>query len=195
MHLVEFRNNLLENIVPKTDFKFPVVISSILTCFKVYGQEGGIIGGAVRDHVLDKKIKDYDVYIQTNTTDITADVREIEIHTRKFGYTIRNITAQSHYEDRDIVAVYKLTAENGTTVDIIFGRANIQEHVDNFTCDISKIWYNVLQGKIVYTTEFMDTVKSKVCMICDNRGSHPAVIEEYVDKLKCKYPEYQFTEE
>ena len=50
--------------------KLPEEVSRLLSIFRtVYGQEMYVVGGAVRDTVLNKQINDYDIFLQRDGTD------------------------------------------------------------------------------------------------------------------------------
>lgn len=195
MNLQDHKKTLLNSVVIESMFKFPRVISSILYCFKEWGQQGGIVGGAVRDFTLHKAIRDYDVYIESTVYGYTYDVKEIRKQAKDFGCTIEDLSVSFDYTEAQILGVHCLTCEDGTKIDVIIGVDNIQTFVNKFTCDLSKIWYDVNKDLPVFTDEFRKCVETKVCNICDNRGSNEYTIEEYVHKIRAKYPEYTFVPE
>lgn len=190
------KNILNQILVVETEFKYPSVINSILVTFSVFGQKGGIIGGAVRDFVLKKEIRDFDVYIESTTQDRIADRNELRIQASRFGYALTDITADSEYTGGSIINVYCLSKEDSEeTIDVIFGEASVEDHVGLFTLGLSKLWYDVQSGETLLYQDFIKAVNSKVCGIFNRRGSHPAEIEIYTNKIRKKYPEFKFIEE
>lgn len=195
--LIAYRENVLASTVPVTPFQFPRIIASMIVCFGAYGQIGGIVGGAVRDHILNKPIKDFDMYMQTDAKDhyqAKFDINEVKIHCDRFGYTMKDITIESAYDTNGIVAVLQLThQEEVQPVEVILGRQTIEEYISYFTISLSKCWYNVLKGDFRLRPDFYKSVEDKKVIIYNRQGLQSMTIEAYVNRIAAKYPEYTFS--
>lgn len=194
MSVKDITDSILKEVTKGKTFLVPAVVSSLLITFEVYGQQGGVVGGAVRDHVLKRKIRDFDVYIQTkrDITELMSNASEVLLHAKRFGYTVQDCSAESDYEDSEICAVFKLINLVGQEVDVIFGHKPVREFVDRFICDISKVWYDIHSDRVVKTNDFTYAVRYKTAFIQNHRNSHPAVVDGYIMKLEDKFADFKF---
>ena len=146
-----------------------------------YANECIVAGGAIRDLVLGKEIRDYDFY--------TRYGKDVERELKMLGFLEVTSTSKS-YINEDIKKVYRLY-----DFDVILTLTSPLEIVESFCVNISKIYalvdkdLNILS--IHKLKDFSDfEITGEVEVYLDKIISLNFI--PYLEKIKVKYPNYLF---
>lgn len=147
-----------------------------------------IAGGAIRDTLNNKPIKDFDIYItgvkfvEARQPIITVPVSNITLH----------IAADNYYPDDDFV-VYNV---DNSDIRVIVTRLTVEELMDDFDINICKCYYETGKG-IVTNKEYEEGIAHKTIQQSIELKLQPvlsASVPKYDDHLKrvaAKYPDFK----
>jgi hypothetical protein len=132
-----------------------------------------VAGGAIRDTLLGREVRDIDVFTDTELVDTEGFERIV---------SPPNTCSTIDDDKYDSKAVWVNRAEG---IDIIYtGGHELESYVaDKFRCNISKVWFD--GQNIVLTAAFIDGVSRQILEFA------PGTSPEYVAKIRKKYPEFQ----
>lgn len=173
-------NNIVLNV--------PKEVTTILGAFKCFGQKGLLVGGAVRDTILGKPIKDWDLVIPVTGYD-ESDIKELAIHARVWGMSMQDITEDNIYSDIDsgVYNVVQLMKE-GLTIEVIFYKGSALQYVEQFNCHLAMVAHDVLTQQTYISKKFLDAVEAK-----ELRAALPEE-HKYIQRMKLKFPDYTYKE-
>lgn len=123
--------------------KLPQEVQTILGVFRCFGQEIYLAGGAVRDHVLGKEIKDYDIFLQSEK----GDLDELYILADRMGMVIQPFWLSGPYSGA------RLTKGDLTIEVIGYMGITWEERLSHFPVNVSKVYLNE-KGIIVTSDAF-----------------------------------------
>jgi len=165
-----------------------------------------LAGGAVRDMILNKPVKDLDIFISTlHTTNAEEKFRRLAFKQKlSFINKSRDIVS-NHYPDNFVV--YDLVSLNGTEllkpVQIIFHNKPVYNLVASFDYEFCRA-YMKTSGRIVTFNEFDYAIKTKICEykskpILGNKLLPVGVRERALSRIvqrhrgfKEKFPDFEF---
>jgi len=147
-----------------------------------------IAGGALRDLVLGKPVKDVDIFI--NRYGILCHSTLLNILNEFDPYIEYTDT---YGRGGDIDCIIKFTYED-YSFEIIIG-SDVTCDPKQFDTSICQIWTGVTTNKLgyspfLYSNEFLDTVHTKHIKITNMARCS----QDRIDRLKAKYPEYTIEE-
>lgn len=141
-------------------------------------EETAVAGGAIRDMLLEKPIKDIDVFYVGALDD--------GLVTQNFTHDMEN-TKPSDYEESTFKVAYGRLLYKDCPypiqlikVDVEFGKLDTWI-MDNFGCNLSKVLYG---GGLELTQEFLDDVEMEILTFPN------PVNRKYMDKMIDKYPDF-----
>ena len=123
--------------------KLPQEVQIILGVFRCFGQEIYLAGGAVRDHVLGKEIRDYDIFLDS----AKGDLDELRILADRMGMVIQPFSFNGPYSGA------RLTKGNLTIEVIGYMGIAWEERLAHFPVNASKVYLNE-EGIIVESEQF-----------------------------------------
>lgn len=166
----------------------PREVKSILWAFKCFRQEGLIVGGAVRDTILGKPIKDWDLVIPVTGYN-RIEINELAIHARNWGMSMQDITEDNLYSDIDsgVYSIMQLMKE-GLTIEVIFYKGSALQYVEKFNCHLAMVAHDVVTQQTYISKKFLDAVEAK-----ELRAALPEE-HKYIQRMKLKFPDYTYKE-
>ncbi len=142
-----------------------------------------LAGGAVRDHLLDRTIRDYDFFIE-DRVGLYSELRQLGFdHLREDG-------GRRSYDDPNIRYVLK----NGN-FDVVVVSTDPRDHVTNrFTVNICKVYATFdSTGDVtaIYESDYFTLgVQSRRITVDMNAHLTPHFFETYIRKLAAKFPDF-----
>ena len=145
-----------------------------------------VAGGAIRDMLFDKPIKDIDVFYSKY---IWATAHEAPL---KYGTFITNVECHTEkYEGSkfQLTHSFDFSSFPGTRVQLIKTELPPQQHVENFPIDICCVSYGSINGESnqLHIPNFVMECYNNKKVYCSSD-----VNEEYLNRIQQKYPEYEF---
>ncbi len=129
-----------------------------------------VMGGAIRDMLLNKPIKDIDIFVSgTLNTDWFAD--NCKLSGKDYG-TLTNFMVFNWY-----------TANSDLPVQIIVCKEPLWEVEQKFPCTLSMVHVDYL-GAVNMTREFRYAADNELLIFTENCP------EEYKERIHAKYPEF-----
>lgn len=187
----------------------PTVVQNLLR-IKNHFPSATIAGGAVRDLVHGREIKDIDVFVEGSPNDsITLNkmrnkqhwIHQMEPFWKTVLYDTDWLSAikSKKYGKKDplidtVVNLYNPTySYSGKTpsIDIVFLLTNVDDYIKRgFDFNLCKATFD--GTKFSYTTSFMSDSKNKTITLCgpNNRHSILYSLREHLPRLKSKYPTF-----
>ncbi len=154
-----------------------------------HGDDAIVAGGCLRDAILGKPVKDYDIFIPRWTGDLPTDAAdgissdEWKARKEKYGSLDAIYVKTEKYADQtfDLIYVYPdQTAEQDFT----------QWVLDRFDFNICKVAYHQTTGLEVDGDFWIDVLAKRLTLA---RGSRDW--ENHAERLKAKFPDYEFVDE
>jgi hypothetical protein len=147
-------------------------------------QQPCIVGGAVRDTILGRPVKDYDVFVH-HTTDLPDQFWE-QAETRSEYSDLS--------EDRELVVVARNNGEievEGIPIDILIG-PSIEKFIDSFDFGLCKVAYAGTPGRAILLTpdEFIADYTNKTLTLLPSAHNYQAHMERMIEK----FPDYKFVD-
>lgn len=147
---------------------------------------GIIAGGAVRDSILKRDIKDVDIFLssfQYSAEDLGQLVHDQLI---KLDYAVERFDQRAETQDRyDDGANYTLRFElDGIQIEVV-PVEDIQDKFNGFPDSISRAYVNPT-GTVVTSKEFNESVIHSYVLFREN------LAEARVQRLEKKFPEFRF---
>lgn len=143
-----------------------------------------IAGGAIRDLVLNKPIRDIDIYI-LEVSSITKRIITKELR-EYFGLVYLKKTFGTGYSHGYIKTMF-IKKLFGVEYNVIFTTLQMYDKIiDKFDCSLSKLYYDPKKHKINYSTDFKISVQKEHILFTFGTS------QKYRDKILCKYPEYSW---
>jgi len=145
--------------------------------------EAAIVGGYIRDILLDKPHRDID--IMTEVVPTNEQTRALEKHLGVYLYAfnpeqVENYIMESNFvRTSDILQLWK--DEDNNLVDVIVVQ-NLKQHIKDFPDNLSRVWYD--KDGVGMMSEFVYGHANKLLRY--RTGAPPARLE----KLKTKFPDY-----
>lgn len=136
-----------------------------------------IAGGAIRDTLLEKPIKDVDFFVRANIT--TPDIFYLSCNT---GESFKFVREGEEYDDANLI-VYSSQPDKRFQVIFISDKKTVEEYVEDFDLSICKCYYKHGYG-IVTHPEFDKTVEDKIIR-CDRDTTY-----ERRKMIVGKFPDY-----
>jgi len=139
-----------------------------------------IAGGYLRDSLLGKPIKDIDLFVDLSTR-----------YAAQASKTLERLVMQPWYVpsagDYDSSMFHTVGTIKDTRINLIIPKTSFEEHFETFDLGLCKIYYNVVEDKLVQHEDFIRDVDNKTLTrlkpINDLCLSHLARVES-------KYPDY-----
>lgn len=158
-------NILLENRI-KADMFVPDDIKAIATVFKDNGYKLFIVGGAVRDFLLNQKIKDYDLAtdaLPDSVEQIMAKAGFKTLPTGKAFGVINVFTNQGEYE----IATFREDQNKGRKPNVNLG-ATIESDAARRDLRINALYYDIDSNEIIDLVGGIDDIKNKTIQMVGN---------------------------
>ena len=156
---------------PKVAKEFGKLVSMSDACI--------IAGGAIRDHVNDRQIKDFDIYIYGPTSDCCNHVLKNYHKVSSGDYLDSGLEVYDHNAlDIQVMHIYNGSVDSNQ---LLMGWCQ-----KNFDLDICKIYYTYETGIVSYP-EFNRVFKHGECNVDTNVTN-----EERLNRISIKYPEIIF---
>lgn len=162
------------------------LITSIFNTFK----EGSAIiaGGYPRDLQLGREPRDIDILIEWESE---LDYDELRILADRLGYVVHDHSARygddEHGQMRCVMTLEPMFDKDhfaeGVMIDVIFLNCPVFERIDNFPCNLSKVW--LVGDKVIESGHFTDGNRCKVMKFSVDC---PA---KYVERMKSYFPDYR----
>jgi len=143
-----------------------------------------LAGGAARDTILGKPIKDYDIFMpihRENLQQVFAQVGCI-VGRELSGHLITHHSAEYQYERPEMLAVLKIANLDVILYDDCAGRSP-EQVVRTFDCGLSQAWFD--KGGRVRTTNTFDYCRDT------RRNYFRELREERVKRLASKFPDWE----
>lgn len=163
--------------------KLPEEVSRLLSIFRtVYNQEMYVVGGAVRDTVLNKPINDYDIFLQRDGTDHEIDIEELRILSNRAGF-IFSSTGSSEYLGECFVKMSK----EGLEIEVMISSKTIYEYIEDFPVNVSKVFLQE-DGTIHKHNDFLKYEQTKELVFdFSNAGGTEEKHTAYEEKIRAKF--------
>ena len=163
--------------------KLPEEVSRLLTIFRTaYGQEMYVVGGAVRDTVLNKPINDYDIFLQRDSTDKEIDREELRILSQRTGFLFSS-TGSREYLGECFVNMSK----EGPEIEVMISNKTIFEYIEDFPVNVSKVFLKE-DGTIHKHDDFIEYEKTKELVFdFSNAGGTEEKHIAYEEKIRAKF--------
>lgn len=157
-----------------------------------------IMGGAIRDYLLDKPINDIDVYIYTkNVTDVCSFIKK---HLLDAGFeniegTFDPLVFDYNYSNH-IVYIVSATKNKVPMQFILINIPPLDFMEKTFSVGISKVGLRIQSNKIITSEDFENDVSNQtITIIKDSIPTHNEFAFEkskkYINKIHEKYPTYK----
>lgn len=160
------RGMRLAGIIQEAEIKFnlpiPEHIQTLKNAFTKHGKKLYVVGGAVRDAVLGKIPKDYDVATDSPAAETSALLNAEGIHNFPKGESFGVISAVLDGEEYEIATFRTESYEGGdgrrpTSV----GLTDIEGDVSRRDLTINALYYDLEKGVIIDLVGGMDDIKNK----------------------------------
>ena len=163
--------------------KLPEEVSRLLTIFHtLYGQEMYVVGGAVRDTVLNKQINDYDIFLQKDESNPDLDKQELRILAQRAGFLFSS-TGDSTYHGEYFVNMTKGDLE----IEVMISNKTIYEYIEDFPVNVSKVFLKE-DGTIYKHEDFLEYEKTKELIFdFSNAGGTEEKHLAYEEKIRAKF--------
>jgi hypothetical protein len=150
----------------------------------VFGNNVMIAGGAVRDALLNKPVKDIDIFIQSKSVD--QDLLEKFQKLTNSSYTKE---ANTYGYSNTISVVDVVDGTCGKPVQLVFV-ASLQKHFDSFSINLSKVKYT--KDGLVMSTGFINDVKHKKITFTPTNLAAVDIQyqQQYLDRVAKKYNDW-----
>ena len=140
-----------------------------------------VAGGAIRDMLFDKPIKDIDVFYYQDTIPVI-----------NYGTFITNVDyTPEKYEGSKFQLTHSFNYSGfpETRVQLIKTELPPQQHVENFPIDICCVSYGSINGESnqLHIPNFVMECYNLKKVYCSS-----SVDDEYLNRIQQKYPEYEF---
>ena len=132
-------------------------------------------GGAIRDMLLEKEIKDIDIFIDEDI---------ISIHKLKIWFPKVDVCEHGGYEDSSFNVLYNITTKEFPVPIQIIQVECVEEHIEKFPTCLSRVYYNRKEGLQNLTPQFLKDAFYKR-LTFDMPVNH-----QYLDKMKMKFPNW-----
>ena len=141
-----------------------------------------VAGGAIRDTLLGKPIKDIDIFVLTSSWS-SAQRLQFSSIINKLAF---NCVSDVDYEDANRI-VYRNSDDFELPIDIILDKkhTSFKSLVAHFPASISRCMHTP-KTNTVYTSKGFDATQKYNKILLSNECS-----KEYVNRIKHKYPEYE----
>lgn len=110
--------------------KLPTEVKVLLGVFRAFGQEMYVVGGAVRDHVLGKEIRDYDMYLQT----ADKDEEELRILADRMGMEFRLLSKPEYG------GLCVNMRKGDIEIEVMGCNVSIEERINQFPVNVSMVY-------------------------------------------------------
>lgn len=151
---------------------------------RVFGGKLMIAGGAVRDTLLNKPVKDIDIFIYDDDIDADELLKDLALFDKLcHSTTDYDSTDKIVYGDSDqMTRLVDVSATKwGIPIQLVFVK-DLNKHFDTFSVNLSKVKYSV-EG-LTMTREFINDFMLKQLTV------NSPVKPDYVDKISKKYSDY-----
>lgn len=163
--------------------KLPFEVKAILNSYSVYQQPAYIAGGAVRDSIFDKPIKDWDIFIQSEDG---KDEAELRILADRIGMSFCVLGEADPAYNKLGFDVYQLRKDD-LIIECVVSKETIDEAIDRFSCNASQVYWDHNKGEEVYTDQFAE-------FLCTGTLVFKWITKNsYIERIAEKYPECDVT--
>ena len=158
--------------------KLPMQVEWILTTFRVFEDQIYLAGGAVRDTLLNKDIKDYDIFLESHNH--TRNVKELSIIADRCNLEIEVLDSyeglERHIEEFVLVKLFN----KDINIDVIVSNEPIEVHMARFSANISCVYLDE-GGAVVKGERFLDYERTKIVRFL------PDARIDYVNRIMEKF--------
>lgn len=155
-----------------------------------YGGHFTLMGGAVRDTVLNLEVKDFDFFAPYSPFLASA--------AKSAGFKSIGNNLPEKYQCPTIYQVYE--SDNLDIILLNEGLDPIQGHLEHFPCDISMIYANGFEmlpkGLVIFVedifVEDLDSIYSSGIITCYVEAMGHANVPRYLLKLLQRFPDHKF---
>jgi len=177
-------------------YLLPPLIVQLVTDLKAIDPRAHIAGGAIRDLLLGKQVKDYDIFVPAFTDDafqsIKGGITQMDVQKMLGAPTYSDYGRQYHQWDPELMGVanYKI---DGCDVQVIWVKsehADIYQNVERFDLGVCRVGCDT-SWSLVYGDGFVADVRDKVFRLrtCKNPSQFSNSISR-INRLKQKYIEW-----
>lgn len=175
------------------------VYRDLLTIDKDFYLENSIVaGGAIRDTLLNKPVKDIDIFVRCHKKGYTKITRGYTKITKDFSrYFLRQPTRRVNkisedYDGEDEFTVYNIVGY-ALPVQMMFMHtpASNESILMDFPCSISRVAFVPKNNKILKSPTFDVSKLTKTCVWSSRWLESDAFRKSMVDKIKKKYSDYE----
>ena len=159
--------------------KLPQEVQTILGVFRCFGQEIYLVGGAVRDHVLGKEIRDYDLALRM-TDD--KDIDELKILASRLGLQF-GMLCKPEYGGLCV----KLW-NNSIDIEVMgYSHESIHDRIAEFPVNVSKVYLDE-NGTVQKHADFVEFEETRVLHFdFTNSGGDQDKQDTYELKIRRKF--------
>lgn len=158
----------------------PKNVQNVWNTLKMEGLQPYLCGGAVRDTILNRTIKDWDFYIHTTKEDFLAVVEK-----HGFKVKLKSGVELEEYKSNDILE-YVYEDENHNIQYMLISERCPDKVIEDFGVSISKAYFD--GERVVLSTDFVTTLQTGVVKYRDT----DRIRRKYLKKIKGYFPHYQF---
>ena len=133
-------------------------------------------GGAIRDMLLEKEIKDIDIFIDEDISSINK---------LKVWFPKVEVCEHGVYEDSSFNVLYDITAKEFPVNVQIIQVGCVEEHIEKFPTCLSRVYYNRTEGLQNLTPQFLRCVHDQEIFF------DKPVNYQYLDKMKQKFSDWK----
>jgi hypothetical protein len=142
-----------------------------------------VVGGAVRDHVLGKEIRDYDMLVQLRGASVVSALVIIKNLALSIGFTI-GIECCSELAGGGHIKLKRGALDVEIAVD---GTMTLDQYIETFPVNVSKI-YRTTVGRINQSKAFVEYVRfRKLIFNWENSGGTQEKQDAYELKIRRKF--------
>jgi len=156
---IKKKNVIFEQRV-KSQMPVPKEVKQLYNLFKKNGFKLYIVGGAVRDTLLDKPIKDYDLATDAPPTKVEDMLKQAKIRTVGTGAAFGVINAYIGDEEYEIATFREDVGKGRRPDSVIF--SDIETDVKRRDLTINALFYDIETKEIVDLVGGIEDIKNKV---------------------------------
>ena len=154
------KKNLILEVRVKQSMPVPKEVKQLFTIFKKNGFKLFIVGGAVRDTLLGKQIKDYDLATDAPSETVELILKKAKIRTIGTGAQFGVINAYIGDEEYEIATFREDVGKGRRPDSVIF--SDIETDVKRRDLTINALFYDIETKEIVDLVGGIEDIKNKV---------------------------------
>ena len=164
-----------------------------LTESKVITGSSLIAGGAVRDTLLGKDVRDVDIYIDFSKQPYAIEILNNSSDVQSCKVLGGEISIEGSHVDKPTWVAY-LTMTTGTQIELIGVNGNRYDAIKAFDIGLCMVYIDTLDFSLVETEEYKRDRDLKTLTLYPSRLSSTSIsrsIKTHIPKLLKKYPDFK----